>query len=177
LAISLLSLIILHYAGYYFIFVALENQHESDWQARLIRNDFNSESLQSASIPISFPYQVDQIEYQIVDESIELEGKHYRIIKKRYAQDTLHIVYVNDHKSEKIQNDLKDWANQLAQNDQNSQNKDTQNYIRMVDYQYLLPDYVFHPIVSNDKEKSNHELNSRVFNQVFISIPSPPPKS
>ena len=70
------------------------------------------------SIPISFAYQPDQDEFQPVMQSIEIFGRYYRIIKQRYAKDTLHIMYVADIQREDMHKSLKDWIHTISQSSQ-----------------------------------------------------------
>ena len=177
-AISLFFVMTLHLAGYYFILMGMKKQNEADWQSHVIKDNFDDYHLLTKSIPITFPYQTDQKEFQTVDEKIELDGKIYRIVKKKYAEDTLHIVYLNDQKEEDIQKELDHLSDQMDQNEMEGSAKRTQNILlRMVISPYIYQDYVFAPIATDASNINHHSFYSTLYQRVFLSIPVPPPKS
>jgi len=175
-AILLICVFTLYHMGSYFIYVTLKHQNNLEWQSKFIQNDFDNSQLQAASIPISFPYQPDQTEYQIVDESVELNGVIYRIVKKRYAQDTLHIVYVNDHATKKIETDYKKWVKQLAQHDSQQTANNAQN-LRILDHQYIRSEYSYRPLTIFFEQQSYVQYLQTEYVQTYLTVPVPPPKT
>jgi len=175
-AIVLLGLFAIHQVGFYFIYNFLQTQHELKWETRFIDNDFNSDQLETKSIPIHFPYLSNQSEYQYVDETIKLEDAHYRIIKKRYANDTLHIVYVNDLKGKQIQNDFDQWLGQLKQDASSSKSGGIEIVLRTLDFQYLLTQFEFHVLNPENNEQIGN-TGFFLYNQkIYLNIPTPPPE-
>lgn len=175
-AIALLCLFTTYQVGVFFIYKALQYQHDQAWQNRFVENDFSSDQLETMSIPIRFPYMADQSEFQYVDETIILDDEHYRIVKKRYAQDTLHLVYVNDHKSKQIQKNFEQWADQINQDAGKSNSGEFLVLLRAMHFQYLLPHFVFRPL-SFDNEKLTVNIHLFIHHKkVYLSIFTPPPE-
>ena len=120
--ILLLLVFLMYQAGFYLFYLSLNHYNEEAWQ-----DDQQVEALQNRfiekSIPITFAYQADQANYQSVMQSIQVDGNFYRVVKQRYAKDTLHILYIVDTKRENMHKSLKDWVNTISQH--SSQDKKT----------------------------------------------------
>ncbi|HLF35474.1 MAG TPA: hypothetical protein VI583_14610 [Cyclobacteriaceae bacterium] len=108
-ASGLLSIFLLYQAGYYVFYLSLERRQGDYWKDKVEQNHLEGDILIGRSIPISFPYQPDQEEFQPVLETFESEGKVYRVLKQRYARDTLHILYIDDHQGKQMKNSLRHW--------------------------------------------------------------------
>ena len=172
----LLWLFVLCNAGYYFVYLALTHKNENAWKSKVVLGDFRTENIQSRSIPISFPYLADQKEYQTVDERVKLEGKVYRIIKKRYANDTLHIMYINDYAREKIESGFTKWVSRMLKNNSSSDTKTVQFTFNFPDQQYFRSDFTFRALSSSTNNCDRQDHYSAYFKDIYPNIPSPPPK-
>ncbi len=174
-AILLICLISLHFGGYYFIYFSKSQLLENQWQSRLINNDFDQLTLQHTSLKIEFPYLLDQDEYVLVDEEMEVDGKTYRIIKKRYHQGTLDIIYVNDKEKEDLNTSLDEWNNDLTNKDTSSQNNT--NIQTSFQYQYYLDTFKFQThIYYQNIDNYNSIYPPDLFKSIFLDLVSPPPK-
>ena len=121
-AICLLLLFLLYNAGYYIFYLTFNLQYENSWKEKVEDHDLDPGILITKSIPITLVYQADQKEFQPVLETIEIDGKVYRVLQQRYAKDTLHIVYIYDRTGKQMKNSLRDWINTLTQKPSNSKN-------------------------------------------------------
>lgn len=61
-------------------------------------------------VPVSIPYMPDQLNFERVNGKFEHEGELYRIVKQRYAKDTLTVVCVKDTEHKKIDMVLTDYV-------------------------------------------------------------------
>jgi len=174
LSIFFLSLFALHHVGYYFAYVALDNRIEDSWQVMFESNDFQEKYLQKMSLPITFPYLTDQAEFIDVDEQMEIGGEFYRIVKKKYTQDTLHLVYVNDIEKKDIHEFYEKWVNNVADNDENTQNRISLNHL--LDKQYFSNDFQFELLPSTFNVANHHSFYLDNYLQNYLTIPYPPPK-
>jgi hypothetical protein len=118
----LLFVFLLYQAGFYLFYLSRQHFIDSAMKDISVFND-NRNRLITKSIPITFPYQTDQDEYQPVMRVIEDNGKFYRVVMQRYAKDTLHIVYMADQDNQGLHSSLKDWVNTISQ--QSSHDKKT----------------------------------------------------
>ena len=69
-------------------------------------------------VPISIPYLQDQTEFERQDGTFNYQGEYYRIIKQKYASDTLTIVCFKDNESKAIQSALTDYVKTFTDNAQ-----------------------------------------------------------
>ncbi|CAN5589176.1 hypothetical protein BH23BAC1_BH23BAC1_49710 [soil metagenome] len=174
LAIMLLSILLFYHAGYYGLYINALYQLESSWNFKIESGDLPENLLQTKTIAVTFPYQPDQQEFQPVSEKLEIEGKFYRIVKQKYAKDTLHIVYVNDLEREQIQSSFNEWIQSMTQKSVSKDGKQivltilTKNYLSIYFY------FNFDTILSADLIHFTSYHSS--FQLPILNIPTPPPK-
>ena len=74
------------------------------------------EELQTITIklPLAVPYLSDYEGFERVDGKFWHEGQFYRLVKQKYAQDTLTIVCVKDQKKVRIQDALSNFVKTFA---------------------------------------------------------------
>jgi hypothetical protein len=134
ISVYLLLLVFLMYqAGFYFFYLSLHHINEESWQNPENVSERQNQYIEK-SIPITFAYQHDQTEYQSVMQSIEVNDSYYRVVMQRYANDTLHVLYVIDSCQQNLHNSLKDWVSTISQqssHDKKSMNKEglEKNYL------------------------------------------------
>ncbi|MEK6478782.1 hypothetical protein WJR50_14645 [Catalinimonas sp. 4WD22] len=119
-AILLLLVFFLYHLGYYGFYLAISHQLDQQWNAKVYDDHLMDEDLLHTSIPLSIPYQPDQQEYEPHSGKLEIDGNYYRIVKQRYAQDTLHIVYVNDTLQTELDASVNEWLASIIQQPVNS---------------------------------------------------------
>ena len=165
---------LLYNAGYYIFYLTVDSQYEDSWKNKVEYNKLDPSILQTKSIPITFAYQADQEEFQPVLEVFEMEGKVYRILQQRYAKDTLHIVYIDDHATRQMKNSLRDWVNTLTQKPTSSKNQTVwegfeKNY---------MPYHLDFSLISKSRiEKVYRAFSNPEFIPPFIETITPPPKA
>jgi len=172
-SILLLLLFPLFHMGYYFVYIALVHQNDQNWIA-MDRKDLNPARLRTVSYPITLPYQADQSEFTNLDLSIQIDGKFYRVIKGRYARDTLHLVYVDDYSNDRIHNMFSMWVGQIT-----GQQKATKDHFTL-DNRLEKP---FYKRESSPAKSNLYGISVRYPGQismkiepVYLSIPVPPPE-
>lgn len=114
-AILLLIVFFLYHLGYYGFYLALSHQLDQQWHAKAYEDDLTGEELLHASIPLSIPYQPNQSEYKPVSSKLEIDGNYYRIVKQKYVQDTLHVIYINDTLQKELKQSVNEWLASIHQ--------------------------------------------------------------
>jgi len=172
-SILLLLLFLLFHAGYYFVYVALVHRNDLSWVA-MKHKDINPASLHTVSVPITLPYQADQSEFTDLDQSIQIDGRFYRVIKGRYIRDTIYLVYVDDYSNNRIHNLFSMWMGQMT--DQQKASKDHSTLDKPVEKPFYRPGSS--PAESNRYGISYHYLVgvSMKIEPVYLSVPVPPPE-
>ncbi|UII31142.1 hypothetical protein LVD17_22885 [Fulvivirga ulvae] len=169
-----LSIFLTYHLGYYGVYLVMWYKIESDWQQKVSGINFKAGDLKKISTPLSLPYSSDQQEYQETSGSIHIDGKFYRFVKYRYAQDSLHLLYVNDNKMAELHDALRDWAVSftsipVSKNGNvelwKSMSKD---FIFLISFSLTTHSGIDWSCVFGDR--SDNWLTH------FIKVPSPPPK-
>lgn len=114
-AIVLLFVFFLYQLGYYGFYLALTHQLDQQWHTKVYEDNLTGEKLLHASIPLSIPYQPDQTEYKPVSAKLEIDGNYYRIVRQKYVQDTLHVIYINDTVQKELKQSFNDWLASIHQ--------------------------------------------------------------
>lgn len=117
--------------GYYAFFYGIQAQSDRKITSELNKESYDPSQTITIKVPLSIPYLMDQTEFQRIDGAFAHEGRHYRMIKQKYAMDTLTIVCLRDTNAEQIQTALADYVKTFADNPQDSKsNSKTFSFIK-----------------------------------------------
>ena len=109
-SIFLVVLMLFNVLGYYGVFVGLRYKTTSDLVQRLDKGDYDSQETVTIRVPMSIPYVTGSDEYVRVDGEFAYKGEVYRLVKQRYANDTLYAVCIKDHAGKQIDRALTDYV-------------------------------------------------------------------
>ena len=113
-AIFLLLCIVSLQFGYHAIYFSKKVKVERDWFEQIYGDNEPPLPEMTLRIPLSVAYMPDQEAFTESNSSFEKDGQHYRIIKQRYKQDTLEIVYVPDAGKTQLRNMAVAWAKSIS---------------------------------------------------------------
>lgn len=118
--------------GYYAIFLGLRIQHNIAMTKTLDADQYDESNTISFEIPLSLPYMADQPDFERVDGLFEHKGEFFRMVKQRYAKDTLTIICIRDTHNQKIEQALSDYVKTFADNpvDQDAPSKLSVSFIK-----------------------------------------------
>ena len=174
-AILLLSTFLIHSYGFYGIYWFLQLKLNSEWASKLGgENEEQIKYFQSA-FPISLPYQPDQDSFQNTSGTFEMYGVYYRIIKQRYAKDTLYVVYTPDLTKGQLEKTLQSYLraiNGFATSGLelfSSLKTMIRDFIPTAKYN-ILPHIV-------DMVKTQFANNGLAYYIAYLIVPTPPPKN
>ena len=124
--------------GYHGVFLGLHWHNDKAVTNALDTDTYDLSSTITIRVPVSIPYMPDQAEFERVDGQFEYKGELYRLIKQRYAEDTLTVVCVVDTGHRKIDMALADYIRALSDNaaDTKPVSKTTVSFIK--DYLLVL---------------------------------------
>lgn len=136
LSIALISLLLLNVMGYYAVLVCLEWQHERKAEGQLDRGEFSTSQTITIKFPLTLPYVPDARGFERVQGIFQHNGTFYRLVKQRYAADTLTIICVRDKETERLQRALDRYVSTLTDNEpeQKSDGKPVISFIK----EYIL---------------------------------------
>jgi len=84
--------------GYYGVYVGLKIQASHELKARLDAEAYTEQETITIKIPLAVPYQTGSEKFERVNGDFEKDGKFYNLVKQKLENDTLHVVYIRDHK-------------------------------------------------------------------------------
>jgi hypothetical protein len=124
--------------GYYGVFLGLHLKNDIAQSKALDADLYDQSNAITLKVPVSIPYMPDQSDFERVNGQFEHNGELYRLVKQRYAQDTLTVVCIKDQEHKKIDLALTDYVKTFTDKatDNKSSSKTTISFIK--DY---LPNY------------------------------------
>lgn len=117
----LVVLVLLNTMGYYFIIAGFELKNDVRASRALDDDSYDASKAVTLRIPIALPYQYDNADFMRVEGKFVHKGESYRLIKQKYANDTLTVVCIKDETDRHIQEALADVAETYADNASGSQ--------------------------------------------------------
>ena len=94
--ISLLCLFLFNWFGYRLVTSFLESKADARMEAAIDQDNYSNNSLISIKIPSNVPYYNGTTSFERVDGEIEINGMHYKYVKRRIVKDSLELLCVAD---------------------------------------------------------------------------------
>jgi hypothetical protein len=118
--------------GYYGVFLGMQYRNTLSMVRILDAHQYDDAQTVTIKIPVAIPYMTDNAEFQRVDGRFDYQGVHYRLVKQKYAGDTLFVVCVRDHENERISQALSKYVKTFTDNgsDQQKHTKITLSFIK-----------------------------------------------
>lgn len=118
--------------GYYGVFLGMQYRNDAAMLKSLDADQYEESQTIRFRIPISLPYVNDNSGFQRVDGKFEHEGEYYRLVKQKYAKDTLTVVCVKDFENKRINQALSNYVKTFTDKatDQNHNSKATVSFIK-----------------------------------------------
>jgi hypothetical protein len=82
-SILLLCLLLFNWCGYRWVINIVQQKADLELEAKLDRNDYDDSQLIVITVPVSLPYQTDWANFERCDGEIELNGFHYKYVKRK----------------------------------------------------------------------------------------------
>lgn len=101
--------------GFYGLFLGLKFKNDSQTRNQLDLDDLAGLETITIRIPLSLPYSVDDTDFERIDGKYEYNGEFFRLVKQRYANDTLTIVCIKDQNEKAIEGGLRNYVKTFAQ--------------------------------------------------------------
>jgi hypothetical protein len=89
LSIVLIAILVLNTLGYYGIFLGMHYRNDRIMTKALDSDNYDQAEAITINVAVSIPYMPDQSDFQRVEGKFEHQGELYRMVKQRYAKDTL----------------------------------------------------------------------------------------
>lgn len=131
---------------------------------------------QLLEIPLKAPYLANQEEFQVANTRFEKEGEYFRVIKQRYQNDTLQLVYVPDTARQVLDLTVKKWISSLMDEDA-PQEQSGKTFAKLFAKDYL-PTVIldFSSPAALVFEQAAAEFLTTPYQGPFFALDSPPPQ-
>ncbi|TXE13455.1 hypothetical protein [Algoriphagus aquimarinus] len=126
-SIILLGCFCLYYFGYLIYFYAYQHSLNREWEESIWEELYDDSATEMREIPLSLPYMANQEFFQTTNLAMEVDGEFLRVVKQRYQNDTLQLIYIKDHQQQQLENQVNDWIRSIT--DQSPQNKQERNQL------------------------------------------------
>jgi len=122
-AIFFLLLFAFNWFGYRLVYEYLQQKSNENLEALFDQNLYNESELVELKIAINLPYQTSRTTFERCDGEINIDGTIYKYVKRKLSNDTLYLMCLKNNDKmnlEKAKNNIYKLANDLKQNDQNT---------------------------------------------------------
>lgn len=102
-AILLLVILLFNWVGYRFVINYMDESLDRKLEARLDIGHYNEEDLVEIKVPISLPYQVNWNDFERFNGEIEIDGIHYKYVKRKVHNDSLVLLCLKNEEKMEIQ--------------------------------------------------------------------------
>lgn len=82
-AILLLILFLFNWFGYRLLSGYLQQQADTKLEAQLDQNQYDASRLIEMRVPLNIPYQINSSDWERYDGNIEINGTHYKYVKRK----------------------------------------------------------------------------------------------
>lgn len=109
-AILLLAILSFNWIGYRFVSGWLESRADHSFQAKIDSEDYDEANLIQITVPLNAPYLSGTIpQFERYDGEIELEGVHYRYVKRKIADGNLVLLCLPNENRKRVQSSRMDF--------------------------------------------------------------------
>jgi len=144
MSILLITVLLLNAVGYYGFFMGWQLSYERKITSYLDADVFAPDLTMTIKYPASIPYMPDQTEFTRAYGKFEHAGQVYRIVKQRYAFDTLTIVCVRDLQYEQFNKLLSEFVTSQSSSEKSDYPASTSSRTFIKDY--IIAPFSIHPI-------------------------------
>ena len=126
-AILLLLILVFNWAGYRLLSDFLQHRANIKLEARLDRNDFEEEELIEIKIPLHLPYQLNWKSFERFDGEIDVDGIHYKYVKRKIFNDSLILLCLPNKAKQNMEKAKDDYFKIVNDIDPSAQKKSGDN--------------------------------------------------
>ena len=126
-AILLLVLFLFNWFGYRLLSDYLQHRADAKLEARLDKNDYDESQLIKVKMPLNLPYQNNWSDYERFDGEVEIDGVHYKYVKRKIEDGQLVLLCLPNETKMQLQSAKDDFFKLVNDLQNPSQNKNSNN--------------------------------------------------
>ncbi len=102
-AILLLLILLFNWGGYRIFSGFLQHRANLQLETKLDKNDYDEEDLIEIKVPLHLPYQLNWKSFERFDGEIDVDGKHYKYVKRKVYNDSLVLLCLPNEKKQNLE--------------------------------------------------------------------------
>ncbi|MEP7278849.1 MAG: hypothetical protein ABI813_09425 [Bacteroidota bacterium] len=117
-SILLLGILLFNWCGYRWVINLVQQEADTKLEARLDRNEYDESQLIEIRVPVNMPYQSDWASFERYDGEIEVNGIHYKYVKRKVQDGQLVLKCIPNKAKQRLESakeDLFKISNDLQQ--------------------------------------------------------------
>jgi hypothetical protein len=177
-SILLMILLAFNWVGYRMLSGFIEHRSDAKLQAKIENSDYEESVLLELRVPLNAPYLSSTTEFESVQGEIEIEGTHYKYVKRKVENGELVLLCLPNENKTRIQNSRVDFfklVNDLNQSTE-GKSKNTASYKSFSsEYQDENNLWSIHPEIT--LTVLPRSLSLSFLSTGFNFIPDQPPKA
>jgi hypothetical protein len=110
--------LLFNWCGYRWVINLVQQEADAKLEARLDRDDYDESQLIEIKVPVNMPYQSDWAGFERYDGEIEVNGIHYKYVKRKVQDGQLVLKCIPNHDKQRLESakdDLFKITNDLQQ--------------------------------------------------------------
>ncbi|MBA4168126.1 MAG: hypothetical protein H0X41_11410 [Chitinophagaceae bacterium] len=179
-AILLLALLAFNWIGYRFVSGLLEQKADVALESRIDKADYDEASLIQITVPLNAPYlSGNSTDFERCDGKIELEGVHYRYVKRKIAGGNLVLLCIPNESKKRFQNARMDFfklVNDLGHSTQGKE-KNSGSSFKSFTTEYSQENNSWNISALLPMLQQNHVADLSFCSNGFGDIPKQPPRA
>jgi hypothetical protein len=159
--------------GYYGLFLGLKYQNTRSITQRLDQDRYRTSETITIKVPAAIPYLFNT-DYERVDGEIEHNGEFFRLVKQKFASDTLYIVCIKDTRSKHIKQALEEYVKTFSDYPVNQKSTtEIPGFIK----DYLPTDFSMGIAATGWSYSFHFHTNDDLTHLLSLAVSSPPPEA
>ena len=110
-AILLLVILLFNWIGYRLFADFLQHRADVRLEAKLDKNDYSEDQLIEIKVPLNLPYQLNWSQFERFDGEIDVDGIHYKYIKRKIYNDSLVLLCLPNQTKQNIEKAKDEYFN------------------------------------------------------------------
>ena len=122
-AILFIGVFMFNWLGYRLLTDYLQHRSDTRLEAKLDRNDYDASRLIEMKVPLNIPYQTSSSDFERIDGEIEIDGIHYKYVKRKIENGQLVLLCLPNDTKTKLESAKDDYFKLVNDLQHPSQNK------------------------------------------------------
>lgn len=168
-AILLLGTLVFNWFGYQLLTDYLQYRADKKLEARLDDDDYDEAHLIELKVPVSLPYQTNWDDFERYNGEIEIDGVHYKYVKRKVYNDSLILLCLPNESKMQIENARENFF-KLVNDLQTSESQKSNEKGNSVAFKKLLSEYCFTETEWTGSAPALLQKNYTVRNSLFLPL-------